>query len=49
MKRELISDAIGLAGLALLGTGLWWLQPWISLAVVGALLVGMAILKGHRP
>ena len=48
-KKRLFADAIGLAGLAMMGTGLWWVQPWISLVAVGALLVGMAILMGLRP
>ena len=47
-KEQLFADAIGLAGLAMMGTGLWWVQPWISLVVVGALMVGLAILMGHR-
>ena len=35
----LLPDLLAVAGLTMLGVGLWWLAPWLSLTVVGALLL----------
>jgi hypothetical protein len=37
-------DVMCLVGLAFLGTGLWWLEPWISFVAVGSILVALSIL-----
>ena len=37
-------DVICLIGLCLLGTGLWWLEPWISLVTTGTILVILSII-----
>ena len=41
--RGVILDLVGLAGISMLGTGLWMLKPWLALVVVGALLTVGAI------
>jgi hypothetical protein len=34
-----LPDLLALLGLGLLGVGLWWLAPWLSLTILGALLL----------
>ena len=36
-------DVVVLTGLALLGVGLWMFNPWVSLTVVGAIVVFLGI------
>jgi len=33
-----LADGLIIGGLAMMGTGLWWWRPWVSLTVVGAVL-----------
>lgn len=33
-----LADGLVIGGLGLMGTGLWWWRPWVSLTVVGAVL-----------
>jgi len=37
-------DIVCIIGLSLLGTGLWWLEPWISLVTTGTILVVLSII-----
>jgi len=39
-----ISDLLAVAGLALLAVGLWMFRPWVALAVVGAVLMGVSVM-----
>lgn len=39
-----LADFLIFLGLGSLGTGLWWLRPWISLTVLGALLLILGLL-----
>ncbi len=39
MKKISIEDIFLFVGIALLGAGLWLVQPWISLTVVGGALM----------
>lgn len=38
-----LQDVICLLGLCFLGTGLWWLEPWISFVVVGSILILLSV------
>lgn len=40
--KSWINDIIGLAGLALLGWGLWGVDPRLAQVVVGMVLMGVA-------
>lgn len=40
---EVLRDILLLVGLGLLGYGLWMYQPWIAYAVVGAVMVAIAV------
>jgi hypothetical protein len=44
IKNISLADICIFGGLLLLGTGLWWYAPWVSLTVVGGLffLLGVA-------
>ena len=44
--REEVRDASALAGVALIGAGLWWMYPPAALIVVGAMVL-LAALWGH--
>jgi hypothetical protein len=45
------ADVFTTLGLCLLGTGLWWHSPWVSLTVVGSILTALGILGsiGSKP
>jgi hypothetical protein len=43
IKKTGLADICVFGGLALLGTGLWWFRPWISLTVTGALFFLMGL------
>jgi len=46
LVSSLLPDLMAGAGITMLGVGLWWLAPWLSLTVTGALLlVGSALLS----
>jgi len=46
-------DLLALAGLVMLGVGLWWIWPPLALAIPGALLLAIGLvaawLRGGRP
>jgi len=46
-------DLMALAGLVMLGVGLWWIWPPLALVVPGALLLAIGLvaawLRGGRP
>ena len=39
-----LADFLIFLGLGSLGTGLWWFRPWVSLTVLGALLLILGLL-----
>lgn len=41
------TDLMGVAGLGMLGTGLWWVWPPVSLIVCGVLLFAVAVLAAR--
>ena len=48
LNNSSLQDAIELAGLLMLGVGLWWLHPAVSLIVVGGLLLGVGLWSRTR-
>ena len=48
MKRIIalidLADVFLFVGLFLLGLGLWWFAPWVSLTTVGAVMVVLAVM-----
>ena len=46
--KELITDLMGVAGIGMVGTGLWWVSPSASLTVTGLILLGLAIFAATR-
>lgn len=46
--RTLILDLSGLAGLASLSVGLWWVYPPAALIVSGAILLALAVFGASR-
>lgn len=40
-------DYLALAGLFILAVGLWMFRPWVSLAVVGVLLIAASLLRAR--
>ena len=46
VKHIARDDVVCLLGLVFIGIGLWWLQPWISLTVVGSLLFCLSVFPG---
>jgi hypothetical protein len=45
---QIFNDLVGLAGLVMLGAGLWMKAPWVALAVCGALVLAGAIMASVR-
>ena len=43
MVKDIIVDAIGVAGLSMLGYGLYQFMPWVAWSVVGALMVTYSV------
>lgn len=45
MRRWLpdLRDVFVFGGLAAVGTGLWWFRPWVSLTVVGLIVMALGI------
>jgi hypothetical protein len=37
--KEFLPDICYFAGLVVMGTGLWWFEPWVSLSVCGGILI----------
>ena len=48
IKNKIYFDLIGLAGLSIMGYGLYLFKPFISYAVVGLILLILAILGARR-
>ena len=44
IKKIDVRDVICLVGLSLLGTGLWWVKPWLSLVIIGSILIVFSII-----
>lgn len=47
-RYELVRDVLGLAGVALVGTGLWLVHPSAAMVVAGMLLVGVSVFIMRR-
>jgi hypothetical protein len=43
IKSISLADICIFGGLILLGTGLWWFKPWVSLTTTGGLLFLMGL------
>ena len=43
-----LPDALVLSGVAMLGTGLWWISPAVALIVVGGLFMAAGALLGRH-
>lgn len=48
MKRAVLINSCGVGGLALIGVGLWWVLPWVSLVVCGSILFGLSCVGATR-
>lgn len=46
--KGLITDLMGLAGVALIATGVWWISPAWSLVVTGSIMLALALLAAVR-
>lgn len=47
-RRAWVVNGVGIAGLAMLGAGVWMVSPAASLVAVGAILVGLAVVAAVR-
>ena len=43
MVISVVRSTAIIGGLATVGTGLWWFQPWLSLTVIGAAIAFIGI------
>jgi len=39
-----LADFLIFLGLGSLGTGLWWFKPWVSLVVVGIVMLALGLI-----
>lgn len=46
--KSAIVDLMGLAGIASIAVGTWWMHPPVSLVVTGVILLGIAVAAGAR-
>lgn len=45
LARHLVRDVMAFGGLALVGTGLWWIYPPAALILLGVALLGLVIMS----
>ena len=48
LKKIDPKDVMAFAGIGVMGAGLWMRQPWVSLTVVGGIILFIAILWSRK-
>ncbi len=48
VDKKIYFDLIGLAGISILGYGLWLYEPFMSYAIVGLILLVLAVLGARK-